>query len=104
MVTYILLMKMTDKGVADIKNAPQRAADAVKLWESMGGRTLGIYMTVGDYDYVGIGEGPDDQTAAAFALALSSAGMVRTTSLKAYGMEEAQQIIGTLAHATAVVA
>ena len=61
MVTYILLMKITDKGALDIKHSPERVVDAMKLWESMGGKTLGIYLTTGEYDYVAFGEGPDDQ-------------------------------------------
>ena len=44
----------------------------MKLWESMGGSVLGMYMTMGDFDFVAIGEGPDDQAAAAFALALGA--------------------------------
>ena len=61
MVTYILLMNLTDKGIVDVKNSPNRVADAMKLWESMGGKTIGVYMTMGEYDFVAIGEGPDDQ-------------------------------------------
>jgi uncharacterized protein with GYD domain len=95
-------MKLTDKGILDIKNAPERIVDAMKLWESMGGKTVGVYLTVGEFDYVAIGEGPDDRTAAAFALALGSAGMVRTTSLKAYNLEEAKQIVAALPQAAAV--
>ena len=96
MVTYILLMKLTDKGIADVKHSPDRISDGIKLWESMGGKVLDMYMTMGDFDYVAIGEGPDDKAAAAFALALSAGGTVRTTSLKAFGLEEAKQIVAAL--------
>jgi uncharacterized protein with GYD domain len=102
MVTYILLMKLTDKGIADVKSQPERIADAMRLWESMGGKTVGVYLTLGDFDLVAIGEGPDDRTAAAFALALGSAGAVRTTSLKAFGLEEAKAIIASLPQTAAV--
>jgi uncharacterized protein with GYD domain len=102
MVTYILLMKLTDKGILDIKNSPQRVDDAMKLWQSMGGKTVGVYMTMGDYDYVAIGEGPDDQAAAAFALALGATGTVHTTSLKAFSVEEAKHIVAALPQAAAV--
>jgi uncharacterized protein with GYD domain len=102
MVTYILLMKMTDKGALDIKHSPERVVDAMKLWESMGGKTLGIYLTTGEYDYVAFGEGPDDRTAAAFSLALGASGTVRTTSLKAYSLDEAKQIVAALPKAVAL--
>jgi uncharacterized protein with GYD domain len=93
MVTTIVLMKFTDKGVVDINNSPRRIAEAMKLWDSMGGRTIGVYLTMGDYDLVAIGEGPDEQTAAKFALALSAAGTVRTTTLPAFGLDDARRII-----------
>ena len=82
MVTNIVLMKLTDKGIADVKNSPKRIAEAMKLWESMGGKTIGVYLTMGDFDIVAIGEGPDEEAAARFGLALGAAGTVRTTSLK----------------------
>ena len=93
MVTTIVLMKFTDKGVVDIKNSPKRIAEAMRLWESMGGRTIEVYLTMGDYDLVAIGEGPDEQTAAKFALALSAAGTVRTTSLPAFVLDDARRIV-----------
>jgi len=93
MVTNIVLMSFTDKGVVDIKNSPRRIAEATRLWESMGGKVLGVYLTMGEYDLVAIGEGPDEQTAAKFALALSAAGTVRTTSLPAFGLDEARHIV-----------
>ena len=37
MQKYILLMKLTDKGMKDIKNAPQRIEDIVKGLEEVGG-------------------------------------------------------------------
>jgi uncharacterized protein with GYD domain len=104
MVTYILLMKLTDKGIVDVKDSPKRVVDAMKLWESMGGKTIAVYMTMGDFDFVAIGEGPDDRAAAAFGLALGATGTVRTSSLKAFGLEEAKQIVAALPRAAAVVA
>jgi uncharacterized protein with GYD domain len=57
MVTYIVLMKLTDQGIKDIKNAPQRIEAAAKALEAMGGKMTGFYLTMGEYDYVVIGEG-----------------------------------------------
>jgi uncharacterized protein with GYD domain len=96
MVTYILLMKLTDRGIIDTKNSPKRIVDAMKVWESMGGKTIGVYLTMGDFDFVAIGEGPDDRAAAAFALQLGATGTVRTTSLKAFNLEEAKEIVAAL--------
>jgi uncharacterized protein with GYD domain len=88
MPAYVLLMKMTAKGAADMKNAPQRVADSLKLWDKMGGSLKSIHITMGPYDYVGIGEAPDDETAAAFAMAMSASGNVTTTSMRAFTPDE----------------
>ena len=102
MVTNIVLMKLTDKGVADVRNSPKRIAEAMRLWESMGGKTTGVYLTMGDFDLVAIGEGPDEETAARFALALGATGTVRTTTLRAFDMEQANRIIAAMPQAVAV--
>jgi len=93
MVTYILLMKLTDQGVKAIKEAPARIEAGIKGWEAMGGKIHGFYATLGEYDYVSIGEAPSDEVAMAFSLALSSFGNVRTVSLKAFTVEEFTKVV-----------
>jgi len=88
MPTYISLMKLTEQGIKDIKNAPQRIEEAVKGLEAMGGKVLGFYITMGEYDYVGIAEAPSDAVALTYMLGLGSAGNVRTTTIKAFSREE----------------
>jgi uncharacterized protein with GYD domain len=88
MPTYITLYKLTEQGVKDIKNAPGRIEEGIKAFEGMGGKVLGFYVVMGEYDYVAIGEAPSDEVAMTFALALGSSGNVRTTSLKAFTKEE----------------
>ncbi len=93
MPTYIILMKLTDEGVKAIKEAPQRIEEGIKAQEAMGGKLIGFYLVMGEYDYVGIGEAPNDETATRFALALGSQGYLRTTTLKAFPREEIAGII-----------
>jgi uncharacterized protein with GYD domain len=59
-----------------------------KSVEAAGGKMLGFYVTMGRYDYVAIAEGPSDQVALLQLLGLGMAGNVRTTTLKAFSMEE----------------
>ncbi|MHC4489606.1 MAG: GYD domain-containing protein [Planctomycetota bacterium] len=73
MPAYIILMKYTDQGIKDIKNAPARIEEGFKAWEAMGGKVLGYYLLMGEYDAMAIGEGPSDEIATAFA---------KTTSLQ----------------------
>ena len=55
-----------------------------------------FYSVMGEYDYVGIGELPNDETAVALALAMGSRGNVRTTTLKAFTKEEFAKIVKKL--------
>jgi uncharacterized protein with GYD domain len=93
MSTYILLMKLTDAGIRDIKSAPERIQTAIKTWEGMGGTMRGFYMTMGPYDYVAIGEAQTDAVAATFVLGLGSQGNVTTTTLKAFTLDEATAMV-----------
>jgi len=62
----------------------------------MGGKLIGFYATMGEYDYVAIGEIPSDELAMTFALALGSQGNVRTTSLKGFNQQEFTAIVQKL--------
>jgi uncharacterized protein with GYD domain len=94
MVTYVMLMKLTEHGAREIKGAPARIDSSIKLFESMGGHVRDFFAVAGAYDYVAIGEAPDDQTAMTFSLALGSLGTVEITSLKAFGRAEFADIVG----------
>ncbi len=96
MPAYITLYKWTQKGLANIKESPDRIKQAKALTEKMGGRTIGVWVTMGEYDLVAVSEGPDDQTAAALALALAGSGNVTSQTLKAFSEEEFAQIVSKL--------
>jgi len=96
MPKYVVLMKMTDQGSKDFRNAPERIENGTKLLEKLGGKVIGFYLVMGEYDYVGIGECPSDEVATAFAMALSSGGNVKTTTLKAFSKEQIPGIIKLL--------
>jgi uncharacterized protein with GYD domain len=96
MPTYIGLYKLTDQGIRNIKDAPQRIEQAIKAAEAMGGKSFGVYTVMGEYDYVSIGELPNDEAALTLALALGAQGNVRTTTLKAFTKEEFAEIVKKL--------
>ena len=96
MPTYIGLFKLTEQGIKEIAKAPARLEDAAKLYQKMGGKVIGWYMVMGEYDYVAIGECPSDEIQAAFALALGSQGNVKTTTLKAFPPNEIQAIFNKM--------
>lgn len=96
MPLYISLMKLTEQGIKDIKNAPARLAEAEKGLEAVGAKLLAFYMVMGEYDYVGITEGPSDEVAATFLLNLGLQGNVRTTTMKAFSREQMAGFIKNL--------
>jgi uncharacterized protein with GYD domain len=96
MATYIGLYKLTDQGIKDIKNAPQRLEQGIKYLEKLGGRLIGFYTCMGEYDYVGIAECPNDEAAMVFLLGLGSLGNVRTTTMRAFTPQETAAMIKKL--------
>jgi uncharacterized protein with GYD domain len=96
MPTYICLMNLTNRGIQDIKNAPQRTAESIKALEQMGGKLIAFYTTMGEYDYVGIAEAPSDEVAMTFLLGLGAEGNVRTTTLKAFTAEQLAALVEKL--------
>jgi len=96
MPTYITLFNLTEQGVKDLKNAPERIEEGLKAFEAMGGKLIGFYAVMGEYDYVSIGEAPNDAVAMTFMLGLSSQGNIRSTTLKAFSREEFAGFIAKL--------
>ena len=97
MATYIALSTFTDPGIRSIKNSTQRA-DAVKEAASkFGAKMTQIYWTLGQYDLVAIIEAPDDVSAAAFGMAIGSAGNVRMQTLRAFTKDEMGGVLAKLA-------
>ena len=98
MPNYITLINWTDQGIKAYANTLDRAeAAAEQLATKFGGNLKQIYWTMGAYDLVSVLEAPDDESATAYALALSSLGNVRTTTLRAYDAAEMREIINKAA-------
>ncbi len=96
MPTYISLMKFTDQGIKDVKEAPKRAEQLIKGLEVLGGKLIALYITMGEYDYIGIAEAPNDEVALTFLMGMGAAGNVKTTTLKAFTIEEFAKIVKKL--------
>jgi uncharacterized protein with GYD domain len=96
MATYVSLVRFTDQGIRNVKQAGERIAAVEKLFGQVGARMSEIYLTMGRYDYMVIMEAPDDETATKAALPVSSLGNVRTETLRAYARPEIGKIIGGL--------
>ena len=97
MPTYISLISWTDQGIKAFEDSVDRYEAAQELGQKFGVSLTATYWTLGPYDVVAISEAPDDESATAFALALSSQGNVRTTTMRAFGTDEMRGIIAKTA-------
>jgi uncharacterized protein with GYD domain len=92
---YVSLIKWTDQGIKNARESPKRADAAKSLVEQMGGK-MQLFYTMGEYDAVALTEAPNDETVFQVLLQLGGQGNVRTTTMKAWTVEEATRVIAKL--------
>ena len=92
MPTYISLVNLTEQGVREVRDAPERLQAFDEAAHMVGGRLVGFYLVMGQYDYIVISEAPDDQTAARLILGTLAQGTVRTQTMRAFPREEFENI------------
>ena len=93
MARFVVLIDWTEQGVAKFQDSVDRYEDARGDFEAMGVSFQDIYWTLGTHDIVTVVDAPDGETLAAALLKLSSAGNLRTTTLRAFSAEEMRGII-----------
>jgi uncharacterized protein with GYD domain len=96
MPTFLLSMNFTDQGIRTIKDAPKRVKAAHDLAKKMGIEIKHTYLTTGDSDIVAIVEAPLGDHIIKFAMALGSAGNVRTRTSRAWPEAEYLKIVSEL--------
>lgn len=83
MATYILLMKMTQKGRRKmLENTDSMLASAHSINVPDTG-VLGLYAVLGEYDFVGIVSAPGNEEVAQFSMHLGVSAGVQITTLPA---------------------
>jgi uncharacterized protein with GYD domain len=93
---YILLLNWTDQGIRNVKDTIKRA-DAFKSYlERKGGKLTDIFYTFGQYDLVLIVELPNDDEAMSVLLGTGALGNIRSTTLKAFNLDETRRIVENL--------
>jgi uncharacterized protein with GYD domain len=85
MPKYLISANYTSEGLAGVRaaGAKSRVDSVTTMLEAMGGRLESFYFAFGDDDVLAITDVPDDEAAAAVAMAINSSGAVsvRTTKL-----------------------
>jgi uncharacterized protein with GYD domain len=96
MPRYIVLLNWTDQGIKNVKDTVKRAKSFENAIEKAGGKSLGLYYTLGRYDMVAMVEASNDEAVASVLYSTGRLGNVRTETLKAFSMDEAANIIEKL--------
>lgn len=96
MPIYITLCKWTTKGIQAVKESPARLDAGRKAFAATGLQIKEFYMVMGQYDAVIVAEAPDDTTLAKALLAIGSAGMIQTQTLRAFTEDEYKAIVSSL--------
>ena len=68
----------SDSCATQVKSQPRNTERVKGMLDQLGGRIESIYYAFGDYDVVAVLELPNQEAAAAFALAVAAGGSVRS--------------------------
>ena len=93
MPNYVILLNWTDQGVKIVKDSVRRSEAFETAIEKAGGKSIGLYYTLGKHDMVAVVEAPNDEVIASVLYRTGSLGNVSTETLKAFSMSEASDII-----------
>ena len=96
MPIYVTLVRFTQQGIERIKESPARFDAAKQAGRALGVELKSWYLTMGQYDIVGVIEAPDDETMAKVALALGALGNFRTETMRAFSEDEYRAIVAAL--------
>jgi uncharacterized protein with GYD domain len=96
MITYISLLKFTDKGLQNVKDTTKRATTAKEIARKYGVNMREIYWTLGEHDVVCVLEADSDAALTAFNLATAMQGNVRSQTLRAFSASEMETVLAKL--------
>jgi uncharacterized protein with GYD domain len=93
---YITLMKWTSQGRMGLPAWRDRVEEGERMIQEGGGKLVGVYVTLGQYDVVEIFEAETDEAALEIITLLQRTGSAETETLRAFTREEAEEIIRKL--------
>jgi uncharacterized protein with GYD domain len=96
MATFIVLSSFTEQGIRNVKETINRSEAFKEIAKKSGVTIKDIYWTLGSHDTVVVFEAPDDETATALLLRVSSRGFVRSETLRAFSFDEMTKVIGKM--------
>lgn len=93
---YVSLMRLTQKGLDELRNSPERGRISKERVEALGGRSVCFYATMGPYDFVQVFEMPDEASMMQYVLTARRDGHVEPLILPAFDAAEWSGIIDKL--------
>ena len=96
MNTYFITEDVTREGMMSIDEAPERAKGVVAFAASMGVAVEEFYYCIANFDFVMKVTAPDDETAAAFCMAVRRTGNVTAKLTRAFTPGEWGNIVAKL--------
>ncbi len=96
MVRYVVLLTLTEKGIAAVKDSPNRAESFRAAAAKAGVSIETLFWTVGQYDGMIVLNAPDEAAAAAVVLELGKGNHTRSCMLRAFDADEFRNILGKM--------
>jgi uncharacterized protein with GYD domain len=89
-------MRWTSSGRMGLPAWRDRVEEGEQTIQDAGGKLVGVWVTLGQYDVVEVFEAPDDETALEINTNLGRHGAEETETLRAFTRDEAEEIIRRL--------
>ena len=93
MPTYLMLSRLTAKGVQTLSSNPERLKEVNKDVEELGAKVLHQWACLGPFDFVNIVEAPDAQTIAGVSVRRGARG---SSKLESYELIEIDSLLGSI--------
>jgi len=90
---YMTLFNWTEQGLRNARDTVNRARAFDQALEGVGGRLIGVWWMLGQWDGVVIFEAPDDEVATRSLLAVAMLGNIRTTTMRIFSEDEMTRIV-----------
>jgi uncharacterized protein with GYD domain len=93
MPVYVTLIKWTDQGRTKTKDLAARYADGQQRIKGAGGKEIGTFVTMGQYDMVSVVEAPNDEAMATIALQIAGRGNAITETMRGFTLDEVAKLV-----------
>ncbi len=81
---YVSLMRLTDKGLAELSGSVERRKVSEARVAALGGKSIAFYATLGSYDFVQVFEMPSNEAMMQYVLTARRDGFVDPLILPAF--------------------